>query len=143
MLTLENCLRGLSNGRRRNRHLSRGPGQARSIGYSRTNQSRWYDPSVGRWLSEDPSGLAAGDANLYRYCDNGPTDATDPTGLEERQQNSEGQEAAAVVAGARLGSVIGLDAVIGGGRELWRSKVTTLTATWKLGQDPEVVIAEQ
>ena len=83
VLTLENCLRGLSNGRRRNRHLSRGPGQARSIGYSRTNQSRWYDPSVGRWLSEDPTGLAGGDANLYRYCGNGPTDATDPTGLGE------------------------------------------------------------
>ena len=45
------------------------------------NLNRWYDPSVGKWLSEDPSGLAA-DANPYRYCDNGPTDATDPSGLE-------------------------------------------------------------
>ena len=23
------------------------------------NQSRWFDPTVGRWLSEDPAGLAA------------------------------------------------------------------------------------
>ena len=45
------------------------------------NLNRWYDPSVGKWLSEDPSGLAA-DANPYRYCDNGPTDGTDPTGFD-------------------------------------------------------------
>ena len=28
-------------------------------------------------------GFAAGDANLYRYVGNGPTGATDPSGLEE------------------------------------------------------------
>ena len=39
---------------------------------------RWYDPSVGRWLSEDP---AAADSNLYRYCGNAPTDGTDPSGM--------------------------------------------------------------
>jgi len=44
------------------------------------NQSRWYDPTVGRWLSEDPSGLGP-DSNPYRYCDNGPTDRTDAEGL--------------------------------------------------------------
>ena len=48
---------------------------------SRINQSRWYDASVGRWLSEDPIGFVAGDANPYRYCGNGPTKGTDPTGL--------------------------------------------------------------
>ena len=41
---------------------------------------RWYDAGVGRWLSEDPIGFAAGDANLYRYVGNGATNATDPTG---------------------------------------------------------------
>lgn len=39
---------------------------------------RWYDPAVGRWLSEDPLGLAAGDANLYRYVGNSPLTHTDP-----------------------------------------------------------------
>jgi len=57
------------------------PGYARSIDNSRIDHNRWYDPSVGKWLSEDPSGLAAG-ANPYRYCDNGPTDATDPSGMD-------------------------------------------------------------
>lgn len=40
-----------------------------------------YDPSIGRWLSEDPLGFEAGDSNLYRYVGNGPTNATDPSGL--------------------------------------------------------------
>jgi RHS repeat-associated protein len=41
---------------------------------------RWYDPAGQRWLSQDPSGLDSGDANLYRYCGNAPTDGMDPTG---------------------------------------------------------------
>jgi RHS repeat-associated protein len=42
--------------------------------------NRWYDAGVGRWLSEDPIGFDAGDANLYRYVGNSPTMHTDPTG---------------------------------------------------------------
>jgi RHS repeat-associated protein len=42
---------------------------------------RWYDPKRGDWTSQDPLGFAAGDANLYRYVGNGPTNATDPSGL--------------------------------------------------------------
>ena len=45
---------------------------------------RWYDAGVGRWLSQDPIGFAAGDANLYRYVGNGATNATDPDGLKIR-----------------------------------------------------------
>ena len=45
------------------------------------NLHRWYEPANGRWLSEDPIGFAAGDANLYRYVGNGVTNATDPSGL--------------------------------------------------------------
>jgi RHS repeat-associated protein len=46
-----------------------------------SNLNRWYDASVGRWLSEDPIGFDGGDDNLYGYCDNGPTDGTDPSAL--------------------------------------------------------------
>jgi RHS repeat-associated protein len=45
------------------------------------NHNRWYDPRVGRWLSNDPIGFAAGDVNLQRYVNNGPTNAVDPSGL--------------------------------------------------------------
>jgi RHS repeat-associated protein len=44
------------------------------------NWQRWYDPKTGRWLSQDPIGFEGGDTNLYRYVENGPTNATDPTG---------------------------------------------------------------
>jgi hypothetical protein len=43
-----------------------------------------YDPKVGRWLEVDPIGFAGGDANLYRYVENDPTNATDPSGLAGR-----------------------------------------------------------
>ena len=38
---------------------------------------------VGRWISQDPIGFAAGDANLYRYVGNKTTTYTDPSGLYE------------------------------------------------------------
>jgi RHS repeat-associated protein len=42
-----------------------------------------YDPTQGRWLAEDPIAFNAGDANLYRYVGNSPTDFTDPTGQQK------------------------------------------------------------
>ena len=44
---------------------------------------RWYDPTVGRWISEDPIGFAAGDGNLSRDVGNGPTNLVDPFGEQE------------------------------------------------------------
>ncbi|MDD4271174.1 MAG: RHS repeat-associated core domain-containing protein, partial [Thermoguttaceae bacterium] len=48
------------------------------------NLNRWYDAVVGRWLSEDPIGFAAGDPNLYRYVGNSPGMFGDPDGLQGR-----------------------------------------------------------
>jgi RHS repeat-associated protein len=45
-------------------------------------RAREYDPGAGRFLGEDPIGFGAGDANLYRYTGNGPTNATDALGLQ-------------------------------------------------------------
>jgi RHS repeat-associated protein len=47
------------------------------------DRARSYDPSTGRFLQEDPLGLSGGDANVYRYVGNSPTNFTDPTGLRE------------------------------------------------------------
>jgi RHS repeat-associated protein len=41
---------------------------------------RYYDPSVGRFLTEDPLGFKAA-ANFYPYVDNRPTRYRDPLGL--------------------------------------------------------------
>ncbi|MGI6418336.1 MAG: RHS repeat-associated core domain-containing protein [Thermoguttaceae bacterium] len=44
------------------------------------NLNRWYDAETGTWISEDPKGFAAADANLYRYVGNLPNTFLDPTG---------------------------------------------------------------
>jgi hypothetical protein len=44
-----------------------------------------YNPIVGRWMEEDPIDFKAGDANLYRDVSNDPTNATDPSGLDEEE----------------------------------------------------------
>ena len=45
------------------------------------NLNRWYDSSVGQFISQDPTGFLAGQTNLYVYCGNSPTNASDPSGL--------------------------------------------------------------
>jgi RHS repeat-associated protein len=49
------------------------------------NRNRWYDATVGRWLSEDPIDFLSGDPNWYRYVGNSPADAIDSDGLKERK----------------------------------------------------------
>jgi len=49
------------------------------------NRARYYDARAGRWISEDPIGFAAGDANLSRYVGNGTTNYADPTGRDRRR----------------------------------------------------------
>ena len=44
-------------------------------------RARSYDPSIGRFLSEDPLGILGGGPNLYSYVENRPVDHFDPTGL--------------------------------------------------------------
>jgi RHS repeat-associated protein len=45
-------------------------------------RARWYDPQLGRFISEDPIGLAGG-INQFTYVSNNPQNATDPSGLYE------------------------------------------------------------
>ncbi|MBY0588233.1 RHS repeat-associated core domain-containing protein [bacterium] len=47
------------------------------------NRNRWYDPSTGRWISQDPIGFKAGFANFYLYTGNDPSRHRDPSGLDE------------------------------------------------------------
>ncbi len=44
-------------------------------------RARTYDPRIGRFLQEDPVGLAGGDINFYAYAKNNPVNYTDPYGL--------------------------------------------------------------
>ena len=45
-------------------------------------RARWYDPAIGRFISEDPIGIRAGETNLTRYVRNSPVNIIDPSGLD-------------------------------------------------------------
>ncbi len=45
------------------------------------HRARYLDPAIGKWISEDPIGFAAGDNNLNRYVSNSVDSFTDATGL--------------------------------------------------------------
>ena len=44
-------------------------------------RARYYDPGVGRFISEDPIGFAGGDVNLFAYVKDDPVSFIDPWGL--------------------------------------------------------------
>ncbi len=52
--------------------------------------NRWYDAVIGKWLSEDPIGFSAGDANLTRFVGNQALSHFDPDGLEELMSKGTG-----------------------------------------------------
>src|SRR5205814_4734575 len=63
-----------------NRFLFTGREFAATFGFYEY-RARAYNPTLGRFMSEDPKAFDAGDYNLYRYCHNDPEDLTDPMGL--------------------------------------------------------------
>ncbi len=44
-------------------------------------RARYYDPAIGRFISEDPIRFAGGDVNLFAYTANNPVNFVDPWGL--------------------------------------------------------------
>ncbi len=42
-------------------------------------RNRWYDPTIGRWISKDPIGIQGG-INLYEFCEGNPIMDVDPDG---------------------------------------------------------------
>ena len=45
-------------------------------------RARYFDPKIGRFISEDPIGFAGGDVNLYAYVRGNPPNLVDPGGLQ-------------------------------------------------------------
>ncbi|MFG1886013.1 RHS repeat-associated core domain-containing protein [Micromonospora sp. NPDC049102] len=45
-------------------------------------RNRYYSPTSGRFISQDPLGLASGDTNPYAYVFNQPTSLVDPMGTK-------------------------------------------------------------
>ena len=45
------------------------------------NYHRYYDPSIGRYLTPDPLGISGGNMNPYLYAQSNPVNSIDPLGL--------------------------------------------------------------
>jgi RHS repeat-associated protein len=65
--------------------------------------ARYELPGMGTWTTQDPLRFSAGDANLYRPVGNDPTNATDPSGLDWRDNWNSVTE----WTGGKVGYVIG------------------------------------
>jgi hypothetical protein len=78
------------------------------------NRARWFDPAVGRWISEDPIGFKAGDTNISRYVGNDPIHWIDPSGLWKITRDPAETKALAVSEKGdtvqKLADKVGLDA---------------------------------
>jgi len=44
------------------------------------NRLRYYNPDLGRFISQDPAGFGGGSTNLYRYALSDPVNLSDPNG---------------------------------------------------------------
>jgi RHS repeat-associated protein len=45
------------------------------------NRARYYDPTTGRFISQDPLGGGGSGADLYTYADDSPVNMIDPSGM--------------------------------------------------------------
>jgi RHS repeat-associated protein len=73
-------------------------------------RARYYNPTFGRFISEDPIGFFGGDANVYRHVWNSPTNFTDPIG-----EAGVGVSLSGSVEGGLVGVGAGATGSIGGG----------------------------
>ena len=72
-------------------------------------RARYYDPEVGRFISEDPLGFAGRDLNLYVYALNNPILFVDPWGLCAGDSNAFGDVLRGAEFGVRAAARVTLD----------------------------------
>ncbi|MCU7940358.1 MAG: RHS repeat-associated core domain-containing protein [gamma proteobacterium symbiont of Bathyaustriella thionipta] len=81
------------------------------------NYHRYYDPSLGRYITSDPIGLSGG-LNTYAYVENAPLNWVDPYGLTPALA---GGTAVRVIGGKAASRVVGkeISRAIGGKTGQW------------------------
>jgi uncharacterized protein RhaS with RHS repeats len=57
-------------------------------GFGQSHRARYYNPAIGRFISEDPMGFAGSGPDLYAYAGDDPIDFNDPTGLDKKDNCS-------------------------------------------------------
>ena len=67
-------------------------------------RARFYDPTTGRFLSEDPIGSKGSGTNFYRYVRNSPIYFTDPSGLCPQSQPTACQQAVLNAVNSQFGT---------------------------------------
>ncbi len=98
------------------------------------NRARFYDPVLGRFMSQDPLGYEGGDWNLYSFAWNNPRNWNDPEGLSATAED-------AGITGATAGAILGdgTVAVEGGtiqsGAQASQVISTTGSAVQKIGAE--------
>ena len=88
------------------------------------NRFRYYDPQVGRYINQDPIGLAGG-SNNYIYSDNRTPYSMDPFGLEAITMGAMGGGAVAGPPGALVGAALGGLVLLTVGVVAWMLSSTT------------------
>jgi RHS repeat-associated protein len=86
-------------------------------------RARWYDPQLGRFVSEDPIGFRGRDVNLYGYVKNSPLSYRDPSGLQRCDPilgalvGAGAGGTIGIIGGALFGPTVGatIGALVGGG----------------------------
>lgn len=79
------------------------------------NRARYYSPTLGRFISQDPIGFQGGDQNLYAYTGNSPTNLTDPSGLKswfDRFKNWAGDHATEIAVAVAVVAVVAVTACV-------------------------------
>jgi RHS repeat-associated protein len=95
-------------------------GRRRFSGHTRIGRycrARYYHPGLQRFISEDPTGFAGGDGNLYAYVFNEPTNLRDPSGLEPITISTGAALAIVCAVGAAAGDVVVL--TVSGRKTTW------------------------
>ncbi len=99
-------------------------------------RARFYDSRTGRFISEDPIGLAGGGTNLYGYAGGDPVNFVDPLGLEEEaflewSEETADRIAREVVQAGQITQVIdGMTIVVGYDHSAARALVERLYYKW-------------
>jgi len=97
-------------------------------------RARYYNPTLQRFIAEDPTGFGSGDPNLYGYLGQDPVDDSDPFGLFGLNDVSD------AIAGAGDSLTFGLTGVVRDGIAdlLGISKVDRCGTAYKVGEYSEI-----